>query len=32
MEWGCIHPRQIHFIHENFAPEQKEIVKSTKNL
>ena len=27
---GCIHPRQIHFIHENFAPEQKEIIKAQK--
>lgn len=25
---GCIHPRQIHFIHENFAPEQIEITKA----
>ena len=27
---GCIHPRQIHVIHQNFAPEQKEIVKAQK--
>jgi len=25
---GCIHPRQIEVIHENFAPEQKEIDKA----
>lgn len=27
---GCIHPRQIAVIHENFAPEQKEILKAQK--
>ena len=28
---GCIHPRQIAVIHENFAPEEKEIEKA-KNI
>jgi citrate lyase subunit beta / citryl-CoA lyase len=27
---GCIHPRQIPVIHENFAPEEKEIEKAQK--
>ncbi|RLD73132.1 MAG: citrate lyase ACP [Bacteroidetes bacterium] len=27
---GCIHPRQIAVIHENFAPEEKEIEKAKK--
>jgi len=27
---GCIHPRQIAVIHENFAPEQAEIAKAKK--
>ena len=27
---GCIHPRQIPVIHENFAPEEKEIEKAKK--
>ncbi|MBN2638575.1 MAG: HpcH/HpaI aldolase/citrate lyase family protein [Bacteroidales bacterium] len=27
---GCIHPRQIKVIHENFAPEPKEIEKARK--
>ncbi len=27
---GCIHPRQIEVIHENFAPEEKEIEKAKK--
>lgn len=27
---GCIHPRQIPVIHENFAPDDKEIEKATK--
>jgi citrate lyase subunit beta/citryl-CoA lyase len=27
---GCIHPRQIRVIHENFAPGQEEIVKAKK--
>ena len=27
---GCIHPRQIAVIHENFAPEPKEIEKAKK--
>jgi len=27
---GCIHPRQIRVIHEAFAPEEKEIVKSKR--
>ncbi len=27
---GCIHPRQIPVIHENFAPEQKEIDRACK--
>jgi citrate lyase subunit beta/citryl-CoA lyase len=27
---GCIHPRQIVVIHENFAPEKKEIEKAQK--
>lgn len=27
---GCIHPRQIEVIHQNFAPEQKEIIKAQK--
>ncbi len=27
---GCIHPRQIEVIHNNFAPEQKEIIKAQK--
>ncbi len=27
---GCIHPRQIPVIHQNFAPEQKEIIKAQK--
>ena len=27
---GCIHPRQIKVIHENFAPEQEEIEKAKK--
>jgi len=27
---GCIHPRQIMVIHENFAPEQAEIEKAKK--
>jgi len=27
---GCIHPRQIRVIHENFAPEKTEIEKATK--
>ncbi len=27
---GCIHPRQISVIHENFAPEKKEILKAQK--
>lgn len=27
---GCIHPRQIAVIHENFAPEDKEIEKAMK--
>ncbi len=27
---GCIHPRQIIVIHENFAPDQKEIEKAQK--
>ncbi len=27
---GCIHPRQINVIHENFAPEQQEIDKALK--
>ena len=27
---GCIHPRQIRVIHENFAPGNTEIVKATK--
>jgi citrate lyase subunit beta/citryl-CoA lyase len=27
---GCIHPRQIKVIHENFAPNDKEIEKAKK--
>lgn len=27
---GCIHPRQIQVIHENFAPDQADIDKATK--
>ncbi|MBN2237636.1 MAG: HpcH/HpaI aldolase/citrate lyase family protein, partial [Bacteroidales bacterium] len=27
---GCIHPRQIRVIHENFAPDQMEIEKAQK--
>lgn len=27
---GCIHPRQIEVIHQNFAPEDKEIEKAKK--
>jgi len=27
---GCIHPRQIAVIHENFAPEKAEIEKAKK--
>jgi len=27
---GCIHPRQIEVIHQNFAPEEKEIEKAKK--
>lgn len=27
---GCIHPRQIRVIHENFAPEQSEIQKAIR--
>lgn len=27
---GCIHPRQIRVIHDNFAPQQKEIDKAKK--
>ncbi len=27
---GCIHPRQIEVIHENFAPEKEEIEKAKK--
>ncbi|MBI9057066.1 MAG: hypothetical protein JEZ01_04780 [Labilibaculum sp.] len=27
---GCIHPRQISVIHENFAPDKKEIEKAKK--
>ena len=27
---GCIHPRQINVIHENFAPNEKEIEKAVK--
>ncbi|MCK5846870.1 MAG: citrate lyase subunit beta [Bacteroidales bacterium] len=27
---GCIHPRQINVIHDNFAPENKEIIKAQK--
>ncbi len=27
---GCIHPRQIQVIHDNFAPEDKEILKAQK--
>jgi len=27
---GCIHPRQIKVIHENFAPEEAEIEKAKK--
>lgn len=27
---GCIHPRQIRVIHENFAPDDKEIEKALK--
>jgi len=27
---GCIHPRQIDVIHQNFAPEEKEILKAQK--
>ena len=27
---GCIHPRQIEVIHENFAPDEKEILKAQK--
>ncbi len=27
---GCIHPRQIEVIHDNFAPEEKEIEKAKK--
>jgi len=27
---GCIHPRQIRVIHENFAPDQPEIEKAKK--
>jgi len=27
---GCIHPRQINVIHENFAPEEAEIEKAKK--
>ena len=27
---GCIHPRQIRVIHENFAPERKEIEKAQR--
>ncbi|MCD4820010.1 MAG: HpcH/HpaI aldolase/citrate lyase family protein [Candidatus Cloacimonetes bacterium] len=27
---GCIHPRQIHIIHENFAPNKIEIEKAQK--
>ena len=27
---GCIHPRQIVVIHQNFAPEQTEIEKAKK--
>jgi citrate lyase subunit beta/citryl-CoA lyase len=27
---GCIHPRQIPVIHENFAPEDAEIEKAKK--
>ncbi|MCF8378267.1 MAG: HpcH/HpaI aldolase/citrate lyase family protein [Bacteroidales bacterium] len=27
---GCIHPRQIKVIHENFAPDKAEIEKATK--
>jgi citrate lyase subunit beta/citryl-CoA lyase len=27
---GCIHPRQIKVIHENYAPDEKEIEKAKK--
>jgi len=27
---GCIHPRQIPIIHENYAPNEKEIDKAQK--
>jgi citrate lyase subunit beta / citryl-CoA lyase len=27
---GCIHPRQIKVIHDNFAPDEQEIVKAKK--
>ena len=27
---GCIHPRQIKVIHENFAPDSKDIEKAIK--
>ena len=27
---GCIHPRQIEVIHENFAPEEKDVEKAKK--
>ena len=27
---GCIHPRQIAVIHENFAPEEKQILRAQK--
>jgi len=27
---GCIHPRQIRVIHDNFAPSQKEIEKAKR--
>jgi citrate lyase subunit beta/citryl-CoA lyase len=29
---GCIHPRQINVIHENFAPNEQEIDKAKKIL
>ena len=27
---GCIHPRQIKIVHDNFAPENNEIVRAQK--
>jgi citrate lyase subunit beta/citryl-CoA lyase len=27
---GCIHPRQIRVIHENYAPDKEEIEKAKK--